>query len=220
MLALILMSPCVLIGSVATGVAFEEAAINVNVDSDSSIIAASILISLPASRIKLPASLLELSTISLTVMSLCACSSTFPPFKAAANSPALMIEVPVTSTEKATTCPGSFSGSSGSISLPVRPPEISIFSGSNNSVPISPFFALKSVTPRYAKNSLPDTSAKPPSPLNSPPKAMISPLNTVAPSAHKITRPPSPFSVALALITTSTSTWVSLAFWMAAFLPW
>ena len=68
--------------------------------------------------------------------------------------------------------------------------------GSSSKEPIAPFAALVSTLPLNSNVPFPEVSTKPPSPPSAPPFAEINPLNRVTSSAHTITRPPSPESIA------------------------
>ena len=105
-------------------------------------------------------------------------------------------------------------------SIELAPVEIVISVGSSNKMPILPYCARVSAAPIKFKCCLPETSTKPPLPLCMPPFAEILPKNCVALSAHTITLPPLPFSVASALSLAFWLTKVLLAFWIAEFFPW
>ena len=73
-----------------------------------------------------------------------------------------------------------------------EPSLIVTVSGSSNRVPVFPLEAERSAVPLKKSSSLPETSAKPPSPNSLPPRAFNRPRNWVRRSAQKMMRPPFP----------------------------
>ncbi len=93
----------------------------------------------------------------------------------------------------------SSNGSCGSESSPSSlPPRISMWSGSNRTLPSSPAGAPTSTRERDVSRLFPETSTKPPSPPDGPPRAVMRPSTSVLPSDQTITSPPSPSTVASA----------------------
>ena len=88
---------------------------------------------------------------------------------------------------------------------PVNPPSFPIIKsfGSSSHSPTLPSRFLATVETQASSptvNLAPDVSTKPPLPLFLPPRAVILPLNTVFSSLHTTTLPPSPRSLASAVI--------------------
>ncbi len=110
-------------------------------------------------------------------------------------------------------------GESSSSSPSPEPPVITSSSGSSSSVPRLPAAARRSALPRKAREALPETSAKPPSPPAGPPRAAMRPRKSVRSSDQTMMRPPSPVPVASARILASASTLVCRALAMAGLAP-
>ncbi len=92
--------------------------------------------------------------------------------------------------------------------------------GSSSSSPVRPAGARRSADPWKTSSWRPDTSAKPPSPPETPPRAEIVPAKSVRPSAQTITSPPVPVSCASAEIVAPLATLVECAFRTPGSLPW
>ena len=89
-----------------------------------------------------------------------------------------------------------------------------MLSGSSSQIPGLPALADASTVPvEIDRPFLPEVSTNPPSPPAAPPRACIEPLNEVAPSAHTITVPPLPVSMALAVTRAfgPTTVWLAVA---------
>ncbi len=129
---------------------------------------------LPACKVRFPVPAEE-STAWVTVISVLACKIRLVPFRAASTF----------SSEKSAVAVGLSEKTSLAATASTPPSVIVIFFGSINNVPLSPFSANKSTDPWNIILSLPDTSTKPPSPLDKPPFASIfAPLQKFAVSGE------------------------------------